>query len=129
MKKRRPTRHEIESRDAIFVADGLPEIEDSVLVRLGIPIDDLNDPVKRMQGYRLLGVYFHAVEKGHKAMTAKVKADTAPMITGLDADLKRKRLEVMELDRIRKAENLDWERKWKEKGFRTEKEALRDEAA
>lgn len=127
--RRRPNAGEIERRDLIFTADGLPEIDDSVLIRLGIPAEELNDPARRIQGFRILYAYFSAVEKGHKANQAKVKADTLPIMIGLDEDLKRKRLEVMELDRIRKSENLDWERKWKDKGFRTEKEALRDEQA
>lgn len=126
-KKRRPTRHEIERRDLIFVADGMPEIDDSVLVRLGIPQEQLNDPVRRIQAMRLLYAYFSAVEKGHKAMSAKVKADHAPMVAGLEEELKTKRLDIMKLDEMRKKELLDWERTWREKGFRTEKEALRDE--
>lgn len=125
--RRRPMRGEIESRDAIFVADGLPEIDDSVLVRLGIPVEELNDPVKRIQGYRLLGMYFHAVEKGHKAMSAKVKADLGPMMGGLEQELKEKRLEIMNVDLDSKKEKLNWDRTWREKGFHTEKEARRDE--
>lgn len=121
-------KREIERRDKIFTADGLPEIDDSVFLRLGLTQEDLDDPSKRSLAYQLLSQYFSAIKEGHLALLAKSKADIAPMMQGLEKDLKLKKLDIMKIDEMRKKEDLEWTRGWRKKGHRNEKEALQDES-